>query len=167
LWTYEHEGLSSIPSPVTDGRLLLVSGSGSPFLALRPSEEKAKPELVWTSNKLNAGYATPVAYRYRVYNVNSANVVNCVYLHDGKLVWQSARLKGPFVASPVVADGKMYLVSEDGITTVLQLGTTPRVLATNALDEPMLATPAIAGGALFLRSNAHLYCIGSKAMKRK
>jgi outer membrane protein assembly factor BamB len=160
-WSYKAEGLSNIPTPTTDGRLLLVPG-GPQLLALRASEEKAEPELVWKSNKLNHGFASPVCYQDRVYNVNSANVVNCVAITDGSLIWQSQRLHGPFSASPVVGDDKMYLVSEDGVTTVLQLGTKPAVLAANALNEPMLATPALAGGAIYLRSNAYLYCIGGK-----
>jgi outer membrane protein assembly factor BamB len=161
-WSCDFEGLSNIPTPATDGRLLLLPGSGPWFVALRPSEEKARPELVWKAKKLNHGFTSPVYYRNRVYNVTSANLVSCVNINDGNLVWQSQRLQGPFSASPVVADGKMYLVSEEGVTTVLQLGDKPTVLATNALKEPMLATPALAGGAIFLRSNAHLYCIAEK-----
>jgi outer membrane protein assembly factor BamB len=162
LWSYETDGLSGIATPTTDGRLLLLPGSGAWLLALRPSEEEGKPELVWKSNKFNHGYASPVSYRDRVYNVTGANMVSCANGNDGTLVWQSRRLQGPFSASPVVADGKLYLVNEEGLTTVLQLGTKPLVLATNALNEPMLATPALAGGAIFLRSNAHLFCIAEK-----
>jgi outer membrane protein assembly factor BamB len=159
LWTQEATGLSTIPSPVTGSDLVLAPGSQ--LLALRPSADRARVDVAWKSSKLSSSYATPVVYGEHVYAVNNAGVVNCVRLADGKLMWQSERLKGPFDASPVIGDGKMYLVNEEGTTTVLQLDTKPKVLAVNPLQEPMLATPAIAGGALFLRSDGHLFCIGT------
>jgi outer membrane protein assembly factor BamB len=77
------------------------------------------------------------------------------------MIWQE-RVKGPFSASPVLADGKIYLVNEDGLTTVLRPGDKPQILSTNVLGEPMLATPAIANGAIYLRSDQHLYCFSEK-----
>lgn len=164
LWTHESQGLSTIPSPVTDNRLVLVPGAQ--LLALRPSADPGKTELVWQSSKLSGSYATPLIYQDNVYAVNNAGVVNCVRLVDGKGLWQSDRLKGPFSASPIIADGKMYLVNEEGLTTVLQLGSRPKVLAVNALKETVLATPAVAEGAIFLRSDRHLFCIGEKRESR-
>jgi outer membrane protein assembly factor BamB len=161
-WCCDCGELANIPTPTTDGRLVLLPGSGPGLRALRPSEDNANPEVVWQAKKLNHGYASPVYYREHVYNVTGANIATCVNVADGKLVWQSQRLQGPFSASPVVADGKMYVVNEEGVTTVLQLGAKPTVLAVNALNEPMLATPALAGGTIFLRSNAHLFCIAEK-----
>jgi outer membrane protein assembly factor BamB len=161
LWTHEATGLSTIPSPVAANGLVLVPGSQ--LLALRPSADRARVEVAWKSSKLTSSYATPVVYGDRVYAVNNTGVVNAVRLTDGKLVWQSERLKGPFAASPVIGDGKMYLVNEEGTTTVLRLGAKPEVSAINPLQEPILSTPAIAGGALFLRSDGHLFCIGAPA----
>jgi outer membrane protein assembly factor BamB len=165
-WNFEQTGLSNIPSPMTDGRLLLIPASDQ-FLALRPGTDGSKPTVVWRSSKLKAPFASPVVYQDRVYAVNGAEVVNCVDAIEGKLVWQSKRLSGPFSASPVAADGKLYLVSEKGTTTVLDITSEPRVLATNRLEETFLASPAIAGGALYLRSDARLYCIGEKTKAGK
>jgi outer membrane protein assembly factor BamB len=161
-WTYEHAGLSTIPSPVSDGSLVLTP-AGDQFLALRSSTPGIKPTLAWKSTKLKSAFASPVAYQDRVYAVNQTGVVNCVDAADGKLLWQSPRLTGPFAASPVAGEGRLYLVNEQGNTSVLQVGAEPRVLSTNVLDDPMLASPAISGGAIYLRSDKHLYCIAERS----
>jgi outer membrane protein assembly factor BamB len=136
----------------------LVLTPGGDFLALRPSEGNAAPEVVWKSNRLSSSYTSPVAYLDRVYAVNGTGVLNCADLATGKTVWQE-RLNGPYWASPIIADGKAYVVNEKGVAMVVQLGAKPKVVDTNDLKDPISATPAISGGAIFLRSEKHLYCI--------
>jgi outer membrane protein assembly factor BamB len=158
LWTYAAEGLGAVPSPfLGDG---LIFAAGRDFMALKPANDGTTPEVVWKSSKLNSSFATALFYKGRVYGLVGVGV-NCVNAKDGEVVWQQ-RVKGPFSASPVLADGKLYIVAEDGATTVIEIGDKPKVLATNAIGETILATPAVAGGALFLRSNQHLWCIGTK-----
>jgi len=156
LWAFTAGETSNVPSP-TAGKGL-VFASGRQLLALRPGVEGKGPEVVWRSTRIPSGYASPLYYRGRVYGVTSVGV-SCVSADDGRLVWQQ-RARGPFSASPIVADGKLYVVNEEGTTTVIGLGERPKVLATNRLDETILATPAVAGGALYLRSDQHLWCIG-------
>jgi outer membrane protein assembly factor BamB len=158
LWTFEAENPAPVPSPVVGDGLIFASGKA--YTALKPSKDGSAPETVWTSPKLNTGYTTPVYHKGRVYGVVGTGV-NCLDAKTGELVWQQ-RVKGPFWASPVVADGKLYVVNEDGATTVIELGDKPKVLATNAMGEKILATPAVANGALFLRSDQHLWCIAEK-----
>ena len=74
----------------------------------------------------------------------------CGDLADGKVLWDQ-RLKGPFSASPVFADGKIYVVNEEGMTTVFKAGPEAKVLATNELKDTILATPSIANGSIYLR----------------
>lgn len=156
-WTYQGEGLSTIPSTVTAGGLVLVPGGD--LTALRP-QDSGTPDVVWKATKLRPATGTPLVYRDRVYSLGGAGVLNCADLKDGKVLWQQ-RLKGPFSASPIAADGKVYVVSEEGVASVVQLGDEPKVLATNTMGETILATPAISGGAIYLRSDRYLYCVGS------
>ena len=158
LWTYAGEGLGAVPSPFFgDGLIFAV---GKDFMALKPAADGATPNVVWKSPKLNSSFATALFHKGRVYGLVGVGV-NCVNAADGEVLWQQ-RVKGPFSASPVLADGKLYVVAEDGATTVIEIGDKPKVLATNAIGEAILATPAVAGGALFLRSDRHLWCIGAK-----
>ncbi len=159
-WSFATGTLSSVVSPLWEDGLVLVSGGE--FTALRPGKDSSPPVVIWKTNKLNSSYASALCYQGRVYALNSAGVLNCASLADGKPLWQERTSKGPFWASPVAADGKIYVVNEEGTTTVIQVGDQPRVLATNALGETMLATPAIADGAIYLRSDQHLFCVCEK-----
>lgn len=161
-WTYASTGLATIASPVAGKDLVFVPASGQ-VLALRPKAEPVTPELAWRSNKLKTSFASPLYYQGRVYTVGSpVGIVTCVAADDGKLLWQTDRLKGAHSASPVAAEGRIYLVNEEGTATVIQTGEKPEILGTSALGETILATPAIAAGAIFLRSDQHLFCIAAK-----
>jgi outer membrane protein assembly factor BamB len=157
-WTFSGEGTSQVPSPVAARGMVYVAGKQ--YLALRPGPAGAAPEVVWRSNKVGLGYASPLYHEGRLYGIVGVGV-NCVDAATGELVWQQ-RLTGPFWASPIIAGGRLYAVNEKGKTTVVQLGEKPKVLAANDLQEDVLATPAVADGSLFLRTDKHLYCIAEK-----
>ena len=159
-WSLAGNKLSTIPSPTAGDGLVFLAGEK--FLAIRPSTDKAPPEVVWQSTKLSGGYASPLYYKGLVYMLTAGGVLNCADGTTGKHLW-SKRVEGKFAASPLAAGGKIYCVSEEGKTTILQAGTEGKILTTNALPETFLASPAAADGALYLRSDKHLYCIGEKA----
>lgn len=156
---WSHKAGGPIPSPALAEGLVLVPGGE--LLALRPGGDQGPAQVVWKTNKLRSGYASPLYYQGRVYNVTDANVLAAADARTGKPL-ESARVKGPVSASPVAADGKIYVLAEDGTTTVVETSDPPKVLASNKLDGTFLATPAIAGGAIYLRSDSHLWCIGAK-----
>jgi outer membrane protein assembly factor BamB len=158
LWSYAGESFNAVPSPFAgDG---LVFAACRQFTALKPTADGATPDVAWTAPKLNSSFTTGIYHKGRVYGLVDVGV-NCVNAKDGELVWQQ-RVRGPFSASPVWADGKLYVAAEDGTFTVIEAGEQPKVLAANAMGETLLATPAVAGGALFLRSDEHLWCVGAK-----
>jgi outer membrane protein assembly factor BamB len=159
-WTHAGITPSSAASlGQAEGGLVIVPGHE--LCLLRPGAEGTTPEVVWKTAKITEGYASPVAYRGRIYNVGGVGV-DCLDAKTGAPVWKQ-RVKGKqFWASPVAADGKLYVVEEQGLTTVIKLGDKPEVLAQNPLGESVLATPAVAGGCLYLRSDQHLFCIGEK-----
>jgi outer membrane protein assembly factor BamB len=156
-WAYKG-GLGTVGMPLALGDLVLSAG-GEPT-ALRPPADKGEPKAVWASNKLRAGYTTPLGYQKRVYAI-SGTFLNSVG-DDGKAAGTPVRLRGVFWASPIAADGKIYVVNEEGTTYVIKAGDTPAVIATNKIGEEVVATPAIASGAIFLRTSERLYCIAVK-----
>jgi outer membrane protein assembly factor BamB len=160
-WTHTGISPSEVASPSRGEEGLVIVAGSRELYALRPGPSGTTPEVVWKTGKVQPDFASPVAYRGRVYSVGRLTV-DCVDAKTGKSLWKE-RLKGKhFWASPIIADGKLYVVSEDGFTNVIKLGEKPEVLATNALGETTLATPAIANGCLYLRSDQHLFCIGGK-----
>lgn len=158
-WEITDKPFPTIPSPVfADG---LVFAPGGKFLALRPGNPQKKPEIVWQSNKLPSGYASPVIYKGKVIMLSGRGVVNCVDIVSGAFLWDQ-RVEGSFAASPLVAEDRLYAVNEEGTTTVLDLNQTPpRILAVNNLPEKILASPVASKSCLYLRSDRFLYSIGT------
>jgi outer membrane protein assembly factor BamB len=150
-------GYSTIPSPTTDGALVVAPGGTT--VALKPSG--GSPSPAWESKVLSSGTASPTIHAGRVYAINSAGILNCADAATGEIVWKH-RLAGAYSASPVLAGDRLYAVNEAGLTTVLQLGAEPKVLAENALEEVILGSPAVSGGAIFLRSDRALICVSGK-----
>jgi outer membrane protein assembly factor BamB len=157
VWSVTDREPSPIASPVLADGLILVPGRE--FLALRPGKEGQTPEVVWKSNKLQTGYASPVYHQGKVY-VLLAIGLRCADARTGKELW-TQRVRTGSSATPVIADGRAYVTAEDGNVTVIQLGDQPKVLAVNEMKDTLLATPAVADGALFFRSDSTLYCVGA------
>ena len=147
LWEVEDDGLFTIPSPVAAGELVLAATQG--MVAVKPAVNGNAP-VAWKTLKLGSWTPSPVVVGERVFTVKN-DVLVCGNVADGKVLWD-LRLKGPFSASPVYADGKLFLVNEEGQTSVVQPGDQARLIATNELKDTILATPAIANGALYLRA---------------
>ena len=80
----------------------------------------------------------------------------------GQAIWKQ-RLRGPFTASLVAADGRIYATNERGTVYVFAAADSFELLAENEMKARCLATPAIAGGELFVRTETNLYCIPNDA----
>jgi outer membrane protein assembly factor BamB len=156
LWEVEDDGLFTIPSPVVAGDLVLAASRG--MIAVKPAANGAAP-VAWKSIKLSSGTPSPLVVDGRVYTLRG-DILVCGDLADGKVLWDQ-RLKGPFSASPVFADGKIFAVNEEGLTAVVQPGKEAKVLSTNDLKDTILATPSIANGSLYLRSDKFIYRIAA------
>ena len=71
---------------------------------------------------------------------------------------------GPFElnASPLLIDGKIYAANVAGDVHVFAAEPAFKLLAHNKLAETIRATPAVADGRLYIRTNASLFCIGTR-----
>ena len=156
IWNYD-DGCSTIPSSAIAGDIVLAPSNG--VTALRFEPNRSEPRVLWNSKRLAPATASPLALGDRVYAVNSAGVLTCASLDDGKMLWQ-LRLKGPFTASPVAAGQRLFFFNEDGLGQVVDVsGAKGKLAGTGDLGETILGTPAIAGGALYVRSDKHLWKI--------
>jgi outer membrane protein assembly factor BamB len=153
-WSYKQDG-AYVPTPVLAGDQVLVPGRETLVGKLGTSG----PEPAWKSTKLGTGNSSALIYRGGVYAANSGGIVTCCDAATGKIHYQE-RVKGPFQAAPVGADGKVYVVNEAGTTFVIQAGTEYKLLATNDLGERVLGTPAVSNKCLFVRTDKSLFCIG-------
>lgn len=157
-WSYQ-DGASTIPSSVVAGSTIFVPSHG--LTALRPVAASEAPEILWQENRLGPATPSPLVYNDRAYVVNSSGVLVSADVKNGEVQWR-LRLKGPFSATPVAADGHLYFFNEDGLGQVVRTDVDQGELATSGeLGETILATPAVASDALYVRSDNHLWKIAN------
>jgi hypothetical protein len=158
VWQVERKN-HPIASALCRGDVVYVPGAESGLAAYR-RQPAGPPKLVWESDKLNPGTASPVALGDRLYCLKGTILV-VGDLATGAEVGRLRLRGGAFGASPVTAGGLIYCASEDGLVQVVKpADKEPEVAGSGSLNETLLATPAVADGALYLRSDQHLWKFG-------
>jgi outer membrane protein assembly factor BamB len=168
LWWYQTDQSVAASTPTLIDGLIYLSGGGPKFVAaLRPggSGDVSQSAVVWRTDGVGSGIASPVVYEGHVYVVDRG-VAACLDAMTGKIA-SKARLtpsEATFYASPVAADRKPFSVSRESGIYVLSAEPAFKQIANNHLDASVFnATPAIHAGELLVRSNQFLYCIGNGA----
>lgn len=168
LWSCPGQTTNAIPSPVSDGNLVVcTSGYGdSVCMALdlrqRDPKDPSKPRIAWQQHEGTPYVPSPLLSDGRLYLLNkNSGRLSCIELASGKRLIDRERLDlGNVYASPILAAGRIYVVDRDGQTAVLQHRERLEVLAVNQLEEPIDASPVALGEVLYLRSESSLYAIG-------
>jgi outer membrane protein assembly factor BamB len=153
-------GASTIPSSTFAGDgILYVPANG--ITALKPGSATKDVKELWVSGQLKPGTSSPVVVGKNIFTVNSAGVLTCGEITEGKRLWQ-IRMKGKkFSATPVYAGGYLYAVNEEGLVQVIDIqGEEGEVISSLDLDEVVLGSPSVARGSLFIRSDRHVWKIG-------
>ena len=113
--------------------------------------------MLWESNKLSVGSASPVVHDGKIYIVKRAGVLSCGDTAEGDVLWQ-LRLKGTFWATPVLADGHLFLINQDGLAQIVKVdGEEGELVSEYDFGEPVLGSPAVADGAIYFRGESNLW----------
>jgi outer membrane protein assembly factor BamB len=157
LWQFEAD-CQTIPTAVgTDGRVY-VPAKGITALDL---SEGTAPKVLWDSNQLNPGPASPLVAGNRIYALNRAGVLSCGDVATGKSLWQ-LRVGGTHWSTPIIAGGRLYCVNQEGKARIIGLSDAKGELLGEAdFGERVQGSLAVAGDALFVRSDKHLWKIAS------
>jgi len=159
LWKFDARA-SGIPSLMAAGGKIFLPAAG--VTALESSSAASSPALLWESNKLALGNASPIVHAGRIYILNRAGVLVCGDEKDGDVAWQ-LRLKGTFWATPLIAGEHLYACNQDGQCLVVRLKKQAGELVTTAeLGEGFLGSPAADASGLYLRGEKHLWKIADK-----
>ena len=163
LWTASSPGEGVVPSVVVgDGLAFTASGFGdSRVCAVRLGGRGTVTgtHTVWESRDDVPKMPSMLYVSPYLYLITEGGVARCLRGATGEVLWRQ-RLRGPFSASPVWADGKIYLLSEKGTTTIVEAGPQFTQVAENEIGEKCCASPAISSGNIFIRSERALYCVG-------
>ncbi|MCI0680622.1 MAG: PQQ-like beta-propeller repeat protein [Gemmataceae bacterium] len=163
LWWCAAEG--DTVSPVTgNGLVYLDSGRGSMAVAADPTGtgDVTKTHRKWTIAQMPEGFSSPVIVGDYLYRLHRPEVLKCIRLATGEVVY-SERLEGVSTSSSPVAtaDGLIYLASA-GRSFVVKAGPRFTLLATNDLGDASQASAAFADGRIYLKGRKMLYCIAAR-----
>ena len=163
LWSYP-AACDGISSACTAGGLIFLPSQG--ITALRSTAGKPEPEIVWKSNQLQPGAASPVVADGKLYLINRSGVLVVADCDTGDIVSRT-RLEGSFWSSPLVCGNHLLAFNhEDGTGQVVGLGPdagSTRVVAKLVLGERIQASPAVADKAIYIRSDHHLWKLAAAA----
>ena len=158
-------GGRTVPSPTAGlGLIFAVRGLRGEILAVHSggSGRLAEDRIAWTYRHNSPDTCCPLLYHGLLFTVSDDGIAQCLDAKTGQLQWRT-RLKGPFKASPIAADGRVYFPSSTGVCTVIAAQRELKQLAANPLDDQIIASPAAANGTIFLRGRKRLYAIRSDA----
>ncbi|MCG3179394.1 MAG: Outer membrane protein assembly factor BamB [Phycisphaerae bacterium] len=148
-------------TPVVDGDMVIVSGSGRGTKALKVAKMqsgKLSATEAWTS-PVAVQFCTPVLSGGRLYGVSEKGDLFCLNGSDGKTVWTDTGNLGGYSAMLAAGDAILAL-PDDGQLIVLKAGADKRTdLATyKVADRDTFACPAIAGDCIYVKDKDNLTC---------
>jgi outer membrane protein assembly factor BamB len=160
---WSHEGLegNNVPSPSTDGAMLLVgSRTKGASLAMRLTSQGV--QISWRAEEATSGFGSPLIHKGRAYFVSDAGIAYCYRLNSGELLWD-ARLGDATWASPLAAGEFVYFFGKSGRSTIIKASDSYEVVATPALEvdtRDRVYGYAVADGRLVFRLGSKLICVG-------
>jgi outer membrane protein assembly factor BamB len=118
-------------------------------------------QVLWKVNEKVPEVPTPIYYKDCVYMIKNGGIITCVDAASGTVFYRE-RLgaSGPYIASPIVANGNIYIPSNNGVISVVKTGNNLEILAQNDLGEKIYSTPAVIGNTLYVRTSENLYAFG-------
>ncbi len=171
LWETTGMTLNTIPSPVSDGRMVFVTSGfrGNALLAIRLDAARGdisnSDAIAWRFDRDTPYVPSPLLYNGRLYILKSNSaIISCFNAKTGERLFGPERLEGmtDVYASPVGAAGRVYVFGRDGAGTVLADGAELKVLAHNSLDDGFDASPALVDSEIYLRGRRFLYRISEE-----
>jgi outer membrane protein assembly factor BamB len=161
LWECAAQGDASSPA-FADGLVFSDSGRGGKAVCVDLTKQGEATRAKWTYPQIPEGLSSAIIAGGCVWRTHNPEILKCIRLTDGTLVF-SERLPGVSTwASPfVTSDGRIYFASA-GTSYVLRVGEQLDILATNEIGEESRASAAVSQGKIYLRGDKNLYCIGQK-----
>jgi len=158
-----------VASPLALADMIIAPSRERPLLALKAGGrgDITRSHTLWQFNQ-GPDVPSPVSDGTYLYSINDRGILFCLDLKTGSTVYGPQRLRpSTYSASPVLADGRIYVTDEDGVTTVIQAGSKFALLAENDLGDYTLSSPAISDGQIFIRTEAALYAIGARLIRKQ
>jgi len=157
----------SSTTPVKVGDIYIASSVTAGTVAVKPTTEDVKPEVVWQDKKLTCYFSTPVLVGKHLYMVNGAATLTnpaitlrCVEAATGKIAWEKEKVGKYHAALIRTGDDKLLLHDDSGNLMLLEPNAKEyKELARSKICGPTWAHPALADGRLYVRDDKYLVCV--------
>jgi outer membrane protein assembly factor BamB len=116
--------------------------------------ELSDSSVLWMITKNIAEVPSPIFYKNRAYMIKDGGFITCVDPEKGTVLYQT-RIgnPGPYLASPVAANGLLYIFGYNGKLKILKAGDEFKVIGEHDFKSNIGATPAIIGNTIYIRTN--------------
>jgi outer membrane protein assembly factor BamB len=113
--------------------------------------------ILWRITKNISEVPSPIYYRKRAYMIKDGGFITCINPETGNVLYQS-RIgnPGPYLASPVAANGFLYIFGYNGKLKILKAGDKLNIVGEHDFKDVIGASPAIIGNTIYIRTNSGL-----------
>jgi outer membrane protein assembly factor BamB len=113
--------------------------------------------VIWMITKNIAEVPSPIFYKNRAYMIKDGGFITCVDPDNGNVLYQT-RIgnPGPYLASPVAANGLLYIFGYNGKLKILKAGDEFKIVGEHDFKENIGASPAIIGNTIYIRTSRGL-----------
>jgi len=93
-----------------------------------------------------------------LYMVKIGGIVTCIDSGNGEVIYaEKLGAPGPYLSSPLLADGMVFMASYNGKITILKEGREFEIINQIDLGEKIGASPVAMDNLLYIRTDKHLY----------
>lgn len=131
---------------------------GTVALNLNYTSEANKPSLIWKQKEFVSEVPSPLVIGNRVYMIMDGGTLSCYKAKTGDLVFRERiNSPGPYIASPLYANGYIYLIAYNGKVTVVKPGDKLNIVSRSDLKERVAASPVALSNLMLVRTENALY----------
>ncbi|MGD9495231.1 MAG: PQQ-binding-like beta-propeller repeat protein [Armatimonadota bacterium] len=143
-------------TPVVNGEMVIVTGSGRGTRALRVVAQEGGfgVEEVWSNPDISCQFSTPVLHEGLLFGLSDRGTLFCLRAETGETAWVGADQLDRGSFGPVVDVGSALLVlpsSGDLIVFAPSAEAYTELARIKASDTPVYAHPVIAGNRVFVK----------------
>jgi outer membrane protein assembly factor BamB len=137
--------------------------AGLVAIDLKSRGELSDSSVLWRVPANIPEVPTAIFFKNRIYIVKDGGILTCVDPESGKVIY-STRIgnSGPYLASPIAANGFLYIFGFNGKMKVIKAGDKLEIAGQYDFKENIGATPAIIGNTIYIRTKTQLLAYTSK-----
>lgn len=136
----------------------LSNPAGLMAFNLENQGELPDSNVLWRVTKNIPEVPTPIFYNNRVFMIKDGGILTCTNPETGEVIYtERIGNSGPYIASPIAANGFLYFFGYNGKTKIVKAGDIFEVAGEHDFDDKIIATPAIVGNTIYIRTGEGLW----------